>query len=98
MNVKLIATTAMGLESIAAQEVRELGYEVEVANGKVIFEGDSSAIARSNLRLRVAVRVKLVVGEFKAYTCDELFEKTKDLTWERYINQNAQCHVSGKSH
>src|SRR5690625_6541520 len=68
MNVKLIATTAMGLESIAAQEVRDLGYKVEVENGKVIFEGDSSAIARSNLWLRVADRVKLVVGEFKAYT------------------------------
>src|SRR5690625_7715303 len=83
MNVKLIATTAMGLESIAAQEVRDLGYKVEVENGKVIFEGDSSAIARSNLWLRVADRVKLVVGEFKAYTFDELFEKTKDLPWER---------------
>ena len=98
MNVKLIATTAMGLESIAAQEVRDLGYEVEVENGKVIFEGDSSAIARSNLWLRVADRVKLVVGEFKAYTFDELFEKTKDLPWEKYIDENGQFPVSGKSH
>jgi len=98
MNVKLIATTAMGLESIAAQEVRDLGYKVEVENGKVIFEGDSSAIARSNLWLRVADRVKLVVGEFKAYTFDELFEKTKDLPWEKYIDENGQFPVSGKSH
>src|SRR5690625_6469923 len=98
MNVKLIATTAMGLESIAAQEVRDLGYKVEVENGKVIFEGDSSAIARSNLWLRVADRVKLVVGEFKAYTFDELFEKTKDLPWEKYIDENGQFPVSGKTH
>src|SRR5690625_1416275 len=98
MNVKLIATTAMGLEYIAAQEVRDLGYKVEVENGKVIFEGDSSAIARSNLWLRVADRVKLVVGEFKAYTFDELFEKSKDLPWEKYIDENGQFPVSGKSH
>src|SRR5690625_3632805 len=85
MNVKLIATTAMGLESIAAQEVRDLGYKVEVENGKVIFEGDSSAIARSNLWLRVADRVKLVVGEFKAYTFDELFEKLKICLWKNIL-------------
>src|SRR5690625_373113 len=83
MNVKLIATTAMGLESIAAQEVRDLGYKVEVENGKVIFEGDSSAIARSNLWLRVADRVNLVVGKFKPFPLDEWFEKPKDLPWEK---------------
>src|SRR5690625_4087896 len=98
MNVELVATPATGLESIAAQEVRDLGYKVEVENGKVIFERNSSAIARSNLWLRVADRVKLVVGEFKAYTSDELFEKTKDLPWEKYIDENGQFPVSGKSH
>src|SRR5699024_12328560 len=98
MNVKLIATTGMGLESITAQEVRDLGYKAEVENGKVIVEGDSSAIARSNLWLRDADRVKLVVGEFKAYTFDELFEKTKDLTWETYIDENEQFAVHEQSH
>src|SRR5699024_140330 len=98
MKVKLIATTAMGLESIVAQEVRDLGYDVEVENGKVIFEADRSAIARTNLWLRVADRVKLVVGEFNAYTFDELFEKTKALPWEKYIDEEGRFPVSGKSH
>lgn len=98
MKVKLIATTAMGLESIVANEVRDLGYDVEVDNGKVIFEGDPSAIARTNLWLRVADRIKLVVGEFKAYSFDELFEKTKTLPWEKYIDEEGQFPVSGKSH
>ena len=44
---KLIATTAMGIESLAAREVKDLGYECEVENGKVIFHGDQSAIART---------------------------------------------------
>src|SRR5690625_5131284 len=55
-------------------------------------------MARSNIWLRVADRVKLVVGEFKAYTFDELFEETKDLRWEKYIDENGQFPVSGKSH
>lgn len=98
MKVKLIATTAMGLESVVAQEVKDLGYEVEVENGKVIFEADRSAIARCNLWLRVADRVKLVVGEFNAYTFDELFEKTKALPWENFIDEEGVFPVSGKSH
>lgn len=40
-HIKLIMTAAMGLESVVAEEVRKLGYEVEVDNGKVIFEAQS---------------------------------------------------------
>ncbi|MBS3679756.1 class I SAM-dependent RNA methyltransferase [Ornithinibacillus massiliensis] len=96
-HIKLIATAAMGLESVVAEEVRKLGYEVEVDNGKVIFEAPISAIPRCNLWLRTADRVKLVVGEFKATTFDELFEGTKALAWEEYISEEGQFPVSGKS-
>lgn len=95
--IKLIATAAMGLESVVADEVRNLGYEVEVDNGKVIFEAPISAIPRCNLWLRTADRVKLVVGEFTATTFDELFEGTKALPWENYISEDGQFPVSGKS-
>ena len=37
---QLVATAAMGLESIVAEEVQALGYETRVDNGKVYFEGD----------------------------------------------------------
>ena len=95
--VKLLATAAMGLESIVAMEVRQLGYEAEVENGKVIFEAPISAIPRCNLWLRTADRVKVIVGEFEAKTFDELFEGTKALNWENYIAEDGQFPVSGKS-
>lgn len=94
---QLIATSAMGLEALVAKEVRSLGYECEVENGKVTFEGDEVAIARSNLWLRTADRVKIKVGEFKVSTFDELFEKTKALPWEMYLPEDAEFPVSGKS-
>ncbi|WP_058307615.1 THUMP domain-containing class I SAM-dependent RNA methyltransferase [Gracilibacillus massiliensis] len=97
--VKLIATAAMGLESLVAKEVRQLGYqEVTVENGKVIFEADHQAIARCNLWLRTADRIKLVVGEFEASTYDELFEGTKALDWETFIPEDGKFPVIGKSH
>ena len=78
-NYELIATAAMGLEALVAKEVRSLGYECTVENGHITFIGDENAIARSNLWLRTADRIKIKVGEFKATTFDELFEKTKAL-------------------
>lgn len=95
--VTLIATAAMGLESVVAHEVKQLGYEVTVDNGKVIFEAPLSAIPRCNLWLRSADRIKLIVGQFKATTFDELFEATKALPWEYYIAEDGQFPVSGKS-
>lgn len=94
---QIIATAAMGLEALVAQEVRALGYDCQVDNGKVIFTGDEYAIARSNLWLRTADRIKIIVGEFKAYTFDELFEKTKALPWEQFLPEDAEFPVLGKS-
>ncbi|MDR4216914.1 class I SAM-dependent RNA methyltransferase [Priestia megaterium] len=94
---KIIATAAMGIEALVAKEVRALGYDCEVDNGKVIFEGDELAIARCNLWLRTADRIKVQVGQFKARTFDELFEQTKALNWGGYLPVDAQFPVSGKS-
>jgi len=94
---QLIATSAMGLEALVAKEVRALGYDCEVDNGKISYTGDEYAIARSNLWLRTADRIKIKVGEFKAYTFDELFEKTKALPWEKYLPEDAEFPVIGKS-
>jgi len=96
--IQLIATATFGLEAIVAREVEKLGYEdVTVENGKVSFTADESAICRTNLWLRCADRVLLKVGEFKALSFDELFEKTKALPWGDIIPENAIFPVNGKS-
>ncbi|GGF09718.1 methyltransferase [Halobacillus andaensis] len=97
-NVTLIATAAMGIEAFVAREVKDLGYEdVKVENGRVLFEAPVSAIPRSNLWLRTADRVRLLVGRFKAYSFDELFESTKALPWEQFITEDGEFPVIGKS-
>ncbi|MGM8365380.1 THUMP domain-containing class I SAM-dependent RNA methyltransferase [Virgibacillus sp. W0181] len=96
-SITLIATAAMGLESVVANEVKELGYQPTVANGKIVFDAPVSAIPRCNLWLRTADRLKVHVGEFEATTFDELFEATKALPWENVISEDGQFPVSGKS-
>ncbi|MDZ5711970.1 THUMP domain-containing class I SAM-dependent RNA methyltransferase [Jeotgalibacillus haloalkalitolerans] len=94
---KLVATAAMGLESIVAREVKDLGYETTVENGKIFFEGDELAIVKANMWLRTADRVKIVMGEFNAYSFDQLFEGTKAIPWETLMAVDAAFPVSGKS-
>ncbi len=96
--VELIATATFGLESIVAQELRNLGYDdLTVDNGKVIFTANLMAICRTNIWLRTADRVKLKVGEFKAATFDELFDQTRALPWGDWLPADARFPVEGKS-
>jgi len=96
--LNLIATATFGLESIVADELRNLGYEnLTVENSKVTFTGDELSLCRANIMLRTADRIRLKVGEFQATTFDELFEKTKALPWPDIIPANAQFPVDGKS-
>lgn len=97
-NIELIATTTFGLESIAKRELMNLGYkDLKVENGKVNFKGTEKDIPKANLWLRTADRVLLKLGEFKALTFDELFEKTKALPWDEWIPEDANFIVEGKS-
>ncbi|MGY3717705.1 THUMP domain-containing class I SAM-dependent RNA methyltransferase [Sutcliffiella cohnii] len=96
-NYTIIATAAMGLEALVAQEVRNLGYECQVDNGKVVFKGDEQAIARANLWLRTADRIKIQVAQFKAYTFEELFQGVKKIAWGDFLPKDAEFPVIGKS-
>ncbi|SUM63725.1 N-6 adenine-specific DNA methylase [Staphylococcus saprophyticus] len=94
---QLLAVCPMGLEAVVAKEIQELGYDTTVENGRIFFEGDETAIVKCNLWLRTADRIKIVVGQFKSTTFDELFEKTKALPWETLIEQDGNFPVQGRS-
>lgn len=91
---KLVATAAAGLEAVVGKEVRALGFDCQVENGKVYFEGDLEAIAKTNLWLRAADRVKIIVGQFPARTFEELFQGVFALDWENYIPLGAKFPIS----
>ncbi|MCD5003131.1 class I SAM-dependent RNA methyltransferase [Enterococcus saccharolyticus] len=94
---ELVATAASGLEALVGKELRNLGIECQVENGRARFKGTMETIAKANLWLRTADRIKIVVGEFDAYSFDELFEKVKALPWEDFLPLDAEFPVAGKS-
>lgn len=91
---ELIATAAAGLEAVVGREIRELGYDCQVKNGRVRFQGDVKSIIETNLWLRSADRIKIVVGSFPARTFEELFQGVFALDWENYLPLGSKFPIS----
>lgn len=90
-----IAPCHFGLESVLKREIQDLGYEiVQVEDGRVTFRGGMDAVCRANIFLRTAERILLKAGCFRAVTFEELFQRTKDIPWERYIPENGRFWVT----
>ena len=98
MKLQLIATCLFGLEKQLGEELDALGLRrLETMDGRVLFEGDESAVAAANLNLRCAERVLIRVGQFPARRFDDLFEGTKSLPWEDWIGRDDAFPVKGHS-
>lgn len=92
---ELIAPCHFGVESVLKKEITDLGYDVlSVEDGRITFYGDEEAIARANIGLRTAERILIQVGSFEATTYDELFEGTKALPWEDFIQKDGKFWVA----
>ena len=91
---KLIATAAAGLEAVVGREIRNLGLECQVENGRVRFDGTVETIIETNLWLRAADRIKIVVGSFPAKTFEELFQGVFALDWENYLPLGAKFPIA----
>lgn len=94
----LLVPCHFGLEAVLKREIYDLGYEItKVEDGRVTFEGDEEAICRANIFLRMAERVMIQVGRFKATTFEELFQGIKNLPWEEYIPEDGKFWVKKAS-
>lgn len=94
----LVAPCLFGVESIAADEFRRMGFEdIVTENGRVLLSGDSNMLARANICSRFAERILINVGTFTATTFTELFDGVNALEWERYIGRDDAFPVNGWS-
>lgn len=90
------APCIFGLEGICANEFRFLGLEnVRAENGRVLFDGDFSSMARANINSRYAERIQVLLAEFRATTFNELFERVKAIRWADFIGMSDAFPVKG---
>jgi len=98
MKISMVIPCLLGLEGLIAAELRELGAaDVAAENGRVFFAGDENILARANICSRFAERVQIVIGRFNATTFDELFDQTKALPWEQWLDVRDAFPVKGYS-
>ncbi len=96
MKMTFCAPCIFGLEGICANEFRFLGLEnVRAENGRVLFDGDFSAMARANINARYAEKIQILLAEFRAATFNELFERVKSIRWADYIGMSDAFPVKG---
>src|SRR5687768_7762083 len=82
---QLFASTAPDLESIAAGELKSLGFRGRQEVGGVAFAGELDTLYEANLWLRTASRVIARLGGFHASTFYELERRAKKLPWEEFL-------------
>lgn len=96
--IKLRATTTFGLEAVAKREIENLGFsDIKVSDGYVEYITDYRGIVQSNLWLRTADKILMVIGEFEAVTFEELFDNTFALPWTNLIPKDGNFIITGKS-
>lgn len=92
------ATCLLGVEGLVAQELRDLGCgSVRAENGRVLFGGGWDILARANLNSRFAERISVLMGDFPAFSFEELFQGVKALPWEEFLGSRDAFPVSGSS-
>lgn len=96
MNLTFYAPCIFGLEGLCANELKFLGIQnVRAENGRVLFDGDFSTLARANINSRYAERIQILLAEFEAVTFEELFENVKKIEWENFIGISDAFPVKG---
>lgn len=98
MTMNFVVPCLMGVESLIANELRELGAEdVRAENARVLFSGDETILARANICLRHAERIQILLGSFHAVTFEELFQGVKALPIEEWVGRDDAFPIKGYS-
>ena len=91
---ELIAKTFMGLETVLAQELTELGASnVQVGRRMVSFSGNKEMMYRANFQLHTAIRILKPIAHFKANSAEDMYDEVKKIDWSLYIDKGKTFSV-----
>ncbi len=94
------ATVARGLETLAAQELEQLGaHKVEPGFCGAAFEGDRALLYRINLWARLPFRILVKLQEFPCQDAQDLYNGIQTIDWSEYLTPDLTLAVNatGKS-
>ena len=82
-----VVTTAAGTEEVLAEELAEIGVEVESSEaGSAVLRGGLDAAYRVGLLARIPSRVLLPIATFDAPNPDALYDAVRAIPWEEHLD------------
>ena len=91
---EIIIKTSFGLEEVLIKELENAGYEnVKKLNRAVQVSGTLEDVYRFNYILRTANKILLPVAEFKFKNEEDLYKKTKSVSWENYFSNDKSFKI-----
>ncbi len=92
--MKLIAKTLFGAEELLSEELKSLGAtEVEVQRRAVSCSADKKTLYKICYQSRLAIRVMILLSEFKADNENELYKGVRSIEWNTIIPQGKTVFI-----
>lgn len=93
--MQFLAFTYPWLENILKKEIEKRKIQIiDFWPGFVKFSWNEEIIVKTNLWLRTANKIYVVLAEEKIDTFDKLFDLTYNLDWKKYIPKNFKINVN----
>ena len=91
---KMVATTIFGLETVLADELRNLGaQDVEQGIRSVSFKGDTGFMYKANIALRTAIRILKPIKVTKIYDEEDLYDAIKKIKWDEFLSVDGSFSI-----
>ena len=86
---KYIAKTFLGLESVAAEELANLGAsDVRILNRSVEFWGDKALLYKTNYCCRSVLRILQPIASFSFASNEQFYKQVFKIPFEQYLSKN----------
>lgn len=96
LHSKFVAKTSAGLETVLAEEIKQLGGQnIEISTRAVLFEGDKKLLYSANYELRTALRILCPIATFKAANEQQLYDAVQQLNWHEHLDIGQTFAIDG---
>ena len=95
----MVAKTLFGFEELLEKELLQLGAQnIKKGVRNVTFEGDKGFMYKANLGLRTAIKILKPIKTFKVFNEQDLYDKVKGISWEKYMTSKGSLAVDATVH
>ena len=89
LQTKYIAKTFLGLETVAAEELKSLGAsDVRILNRAVEFWGDKALLYKTNYCCRTVLRILQPIAAFSFTSNEQFYKNVFNIPFERYLHKD----------